>query len=279
MSKKSAVLALQIENLLKLKSSGMSPARTVIVRWADIPRPLIPQFQEARPVILEDIPVVEFVRQLTIFEHSIFQRITPIQCLKRPCDCALMTLVHRFNKTSAWATATILENESIAARAACLEYFINVAVECKKHTNFNGMMEVLSSLQSAPISRLTKTWEMVPKRAKVAFEEYTNLLQGNFKVVRQLQEQATPPCLPYIGLTLSDLTFVEENADYVQNNLINFDKRYMTAAIIVKIQQNQQKSYSFASIPEVQMFIERMTECVLDEKEAYKRSLLVEPRS
>jgi hypothetical protein len=34
MSKKTAVLALQIENLLKLKSSGMSPSRTVIVRQA-----------------------------------------------------------------------------------------------------------------------------------------------------------------------------------------------------------------------------------------------------
>jgi len=141
------------------------------------------------------------------------------------------------------------------------------------------MMEVLSALQSAPISRLIKTWERLPRRCRKDFEGFTHLLDSNFKIVRQLQDQATPPCLPYIGLTLSDLTFIEENKDFVNNNLINFEKRYMTAAVIAKIQQNQQKSYSYASIPEVQVFIEKMVDGIMNEKDAYKMSLLREPRS
>lgn len=50
----------------------------------------------------------------------------------------------------------------------------------------------------------------------------------NFKAVRTAIKEVNPPCIPYIGLYLTDLTFVEEgNAKYIEKNnvkLINFVK-------------------------------------------------------
>jgi hypothetical protein len=35
------------------------------------------------------------------------------------------------------------------------------------------------------------------------------LVEGNFVRIRQQLQTAKPPCLPYIGMFLSDLTFAE----------------------------------------------------------------------
>lgn len=34
-------------------------------------------------------------------------------------------------------------------------------------------------------------------------------MEGSFKVYRQTLVEATPPCVPYIGVYLTDLVFIE----------------------------------------------------------------------
>ena len=41
--------------------------------------------------------------------------------------------------------------------------------------------------------------------------------EKNHKVYRELLKSTTPPCIPYLGIYLADLTFIEEITD----NLIN----------------------------------------------------------
>lgn len=52
--------------------------------------------------------------------------------------------------------------------------------------------------------------------------------QRNFGDYRLTLKNSTLPCIPFLGLYLTDLTFVEDgNKDQLLNtNYINFDKRY-----------------------------------------------------
>ncbi len=65
----------------------------------------------------------------------------------------------------------------------------------------------------------------------------------NFKTFRAHLHNVNPPCIPYLGVYLTDLTFIEDaNPDYLDEAklIINFDKRRMVAQVILEIQQYQQ---------------------------------------
>jgi son of sevenless-like protein len=101
-------------------------------------------------------------------------------------------------------------------------------------------MEVIAGLQAAPTSRLRKTWGAVPKDKMKLFDELTDLLSpvGNYTNLRNhLHREISPPIIPYIGVYLTDLTFLEDgNPDMAENGtLINFDKRRRIATVINEI--------------------------------------------
>ena len=89
-----------------------------------------------------------------------------------------------------------------------------------------------------------------------------------------------PPCIPYLGIFLSDLTFIEEgNPDKLVlggAQLINFVKRRKVAEVILKIQDYQNTPYNFASVAPIQEYLEHAT--VMDENALYAASLVCEPR-
>jgi len=89
-----------------------------------------------------------------------------------------------------------------------------------------------------------------------------------------------PPILPYLGLYLTDLTFIEDgNADFVKSDditLINFAKYRKISVVIREIQQYQQTQFNFEVVPIIYDYFQSlnpMTEDLL-----YSASLKLEPQ-
>ena len=90
-----------------------------------------------------------------------------------------------------------------------------------------------------------------------------------------------PPLVPYLGVFLRDLTFIEiGNETYLdeEQRMINFDKFRMLASVVETFQGYQVVPYDFDTVPTVQIAF-RHSVLTLDPDELYNVSLIVEPSS
>lgn len=105
--------------------------------------------------------------------------------------------------------------------------------------------------------------------------------EKNFIEYREIIHSINPPCIPFLGIYLQDLTFIEDgNNNYLKKtqDLINFAKRMKTAEVIREIQQYQSVSYSLQPVRELQLFIKTHLENSRDEEILYSLSVALEPK-
>lgn len=119
-------------------------------------------------------------------------------------------------------------------------------------------------------------------KVKDALEQMRSLIAStkNFSRYREALHAANPPCIPFLGVYLTDLTFIEDGiASVVKNTeLINFTKRTKTAEVIRDIQQYQNVPYTLTEVPELRDWILDNMRAASDVHEMYNKSLQIEPR-
>lgn len=147
--------------------------------------------------------------------------------------------------------------------------------------NFSAVMAIVSALQSTGVFRLKQTWAGITSSQRETFEKLKKVMsrEGNFRIFRQTMRDIVPPSVPYIGVYLTDLTFIEDgNPDFVgdEETLINFVKRRMIAAVLREVQQYQHTPYNFEVVPWIREMI--LEDSGLEENECYDVSLKFEPR-
>jgi len=187
-------------------------------------------------------------------------------------------MIHTSNRVCRWIETEILCESNPKIRATILGHFIRVAQACFKLNNYNAVMEMLSALGSSSIYRMKKTWGLLPNKLATTFDELKSLMSPDksFKHYRSSLKQSNPPAIPYLGLFLQDLTFIEEgNADLIGTE-VNFTKRQKTGTIIVSIRLYQQKPYALEAVPDMVQYLLGAEH--LEDSELFKQSLMLEPR-
>lgn len=243
---------------------------------------------------LLDIDPQEMARQITLLEYDLFKEILPKECLgqawtkkeKEVKSPHVLRMIHWSNEVSWWVTTEVLKRDSPKLRSDVLKYFIKLAKYCKDLNNFNAVFEILAALQSSAVDRLKRTWEKLERVVKVMHLELTGVTSRdkNFKNLRDHLKKSLPPCIPYLGMFLTDLTFIDQGipdrlkSEKIQDGLINFDKLRQTAIVIKQIQLFQQTGYGLEPVKEIREYLTTVKERNVEEEEAYKLSLLLEPR-
>lgn len=254
------------------------------------PLPILPK--DITRITLLDIDPTELSRQLTTMDYKLYSSIRPIECLNKAwsqedVDNNLAFNVKQSidycNRLTCWVTDSILANEEAKKRVVYIKYWAQVATKCRSLNNYNTCMAIISAFDNSAIGRLKKTWELVGNRTNQALGNIRKLMGANrnFQEYREMIHSVNPPCIPFLGIYLQDLTFIEDgNADYIQKStrLINFAKRQKTAEVIREINQFQSLPYVYQVIPELQAFIKSSLERSRDVDTLYERSIQLEPR-
>jgi len=101
-------------------------------------------------------------------------------------------------------------------------------------------------------------------------------MRGNYRNYREVLAQASPPCVPFIGLYLTDFTFLDDgNPDHLKKpQLINIVKRRLISDAIERFLSYAATQYCLIPISAIQAFLLNCES--LDDTTLYKHSLKLE---
>ncbi|XP_026849144.1 guanine nucleotide-releasing factor 2 isoform X7 [Drosophila persimilis] len=230
---------------------------------------------------LLDLKSLDIAEQMTLLDAELFQKIEIPEVLlfaKDQCEEKspnLNKFTEHFNKMSYWARSKILRLHDAKEREKHVNKFIKIMKHLRKMNNYNSYLALLSALDSGPIRRLE--WQ---KSITEEVRSFCALIDSSssFRAYRQALAETNPPCIPYIGLVLQDLTFVHVgNQDYLSKGVINFSKRWQQYNIIVNMKRFKKCAYPFRRNERVIRFFENFKD-FMGEEEMWQISEKIKPR-
>ncbi|KAJ3441358.1 guanine nucleotide exchange factor [Anaeramoeba flamelloides] len=229
----------------------------------------------------KNVQILEISKQLTLVSHDLFSKITIAELLRSSRDkkkkeqallINIVTITERFNFISDWISTIVLSAVKEKTRAKVCSKFILLAKKLLKMKNYNDMMAVMCGLQRAPVSRLATTWKRVPKTLMKSFNALDKLTSatGGYKDLRAAYKITKPPTVPWLGVYLSNLSYLEELPNLIERNLINWAKLRRTYEIVKEIKTFQRIKYRFIQKPSIIKFLQRIN--LMSENQMWKRS-------
>ncbi|KAK9701806.1 RasGEF domain [Popillia japonica] len=229
---------------------------------------------------LLDFKSEQIAEQMTFLDAELFMKIEIPEVLiwaqeqNEERSPNLTRFTEHFNKMSYWARTKILLADAKDRERYFLK-FIKIMKHLRKINNFNSYLALLSALDSAPIRRLE--WQ---KHVQEGLKEYCALIDSSssFRAYRQALAETNPPCIPYIGLVLQDLTFVHiGNNNLLQSGLINFSKRWQQYNIVENMKRFKKCAYLFKRNDKIIDFFQNFDDYITED-EMWARSESIKPR-
>ncbi|PVU91076.1 hypothetical protein BB559_004289 [Furculomyces boomerangus] len=246
--------------------------------------------------------------QLTILQSECYCKILPVELIRSEFSRKSGSKAYHVkqmstwsNQISRWVAALILYEKTPEKRSRVIKYFLELALECLRLKNYDAVMAIQGALNSSAILRLKRTWNLLPRKSEGIIKKLQIATDPskNYAQYRSVLRKSSPPLLPFLGLYLTDLTFIcdgnpdmrhiktaSKDIDIRQKDiLINFDKHYKVAQIITQIQKYQiAYSGNFTmAIPGLQKYILNQIEYWgkenYDDDKLYNLSLEREPRA
>jgi son of sevenless-like protein len=217
----------------------------------------------------------DIAEQLALLEFKLYAKLTAQECIsyaktqtgKQVENLCAFCATH--DKLAAWVKTSILMNEGLAKRADTVELWIKVAEvrfrpddtvsialtgrspfvpakqKCRNMNNFASMSAVINALSSTVISRLHLTWAHVGKKSILDGLIKFNDPSGGFSGYRMLLSNAEGPCVPFIGMYLTDIVHISDQFSDHDGN-ISFLKRQRWYEVVQVMLRAQKQPYNIA---------------------------------
>jgi hypothetical protein len=113
-------------------------------------------------------------------------------------------VIARFNLVVKWVVSECVLTEDTHERARCIVKYIHIASHARRLRNYATMYQIAIALISNDLSKLTKTWALVPAAELQIMKDLEAIVQPlkNFHNLRVEMETATVDdgCIPFIGM-------------------------------------------------------------------------------
>ncbi|XP_062418662.1 rap guanine nucleotide exchange factor 1 isoform X2 [Pungitius pungitius] len=276
---------LRLASLLRSNILSKMEQRWHMIGSPESLRPLAAKGVAARPGTLLDFRSQDLAEQLTLLDSELFCKIELPEVLlwskeqneeKSP---NLKEFTQHFNNVSFWVRSVIILQDKSQDREKLLLKFLKTMKHLRRLNNFNSYLSILSALDSAPLRRLD--WQ---RHTAESLEEFSSLIDSSssFRAYRAALAEVEPPCIPYLGLILQDLTFVHlGNPDTLmtsQGSKVNFSKRWQQFNILDTLRSYQQVPYTLQPNDDIISFFNDFSDHLAEEA-LWELSLRLRPRN
>ena len=268
------------------------------------------KFNGAQPSITDFDPL-ELARQLTIKASALFCSILPEELLAREWSKTTGSIAVNVRQMTTlsndlinFITDSILSNTEAKKRAKVVKHWTKIGEKSLELNNYFVLMQITCALSSATVHRLHKTWEEVSNKTSARLKKLVAItdISRNHATYRERLAKTMPPCVPWIGVSQTDLQMIDDGnlnmRDFVgatdldapagstkPMRAINFEKHMMTAKVISELQRFQ-IPYCLQEVPELQIWLQdglinvRSNDTLgFNKADAlWRRSCLLEPR-
>merc|ERR1711991_1035583 len=229
----------------------------------------------------------DIAKQITLIDFEIYSKIRSTELLDQAWSKAkykyrarnIAKLIARSNDVTLWVCSLIVWPKTLKERIRHLTKVVEIAYVLQRLQNFNSLVSVMSALNNSAVHRLKHTFEGLSEDSKRQLEELRTAtkVESNRKNLRNALAQAQGPAIPFIGVTLTDITFMDDaNASFVRN-LVNVSKFGKLHSMVSEVLSYQSNAYVDLDLNEqLHNFLLQLPHN--SEDELFKLSLLREPR-
>lgn len=174
----------------------------------------------------------------------------------------LSKLASEFNKLSyIIPTQVLMRCKDRKTRTKFLKYILQVADELMSLGNYHAIYAVTAGLNMNQIQRLPKLWKegstIMTGLAKL--DAFITPLRNYREYREALRQIGKKPCIPYVGVMITDLTFLAETS-LILNGEVN-EKSYEILGNVLELYDTLNKCYIIPVDEEVKMFMSNMVIC------------------
>ncbi|KAJ6623083.1 ras guanine nucleotide exchange factor domain-containing protein [Mycena sp. CBHHK59/15] len=202
----------------------------------------------------------DIAEQLSLLEFKFYVKLTPQECISYAKTQVgkmvenLCTFCATHDKLAAWVKTSILTNDALGKRADTVDFWIKVAEKCRNLNNFASMSAVINALSSTVISRLHLTWAHVGRKSILDALVKYNDPTGGFSGYRSLLTHADGPCVPFIGMYLTDIVHIADQFSDHDGQICFLQRQRWFEAVQVML-RSQSKPYNIAESETTMNFI------------------------
>jgi len=236
--------------------------------------------------LLIEVNSQEFARQITLLNSVSYSRLKASEFLHKAWSHSklrercpqIVSLIDSFNDLTVVCGSAILATSSLKSRIRMVEKLVDIADAFYELRNFNALAAVLASFQALAITRLKHTFSGISKNSAKILTQLTELMEPfhSYGHYREALRQATPPFIPFLGVFLKDLTYIDDGNPNFEGDRVNWTKLKLAYSVIAQARGSVRHSYNFHPVPNFREWFKHLPRYT--EENMFRISLLVEPR-